>query len=175
MDSEIFSQLSTQDWVLLYITGMIIGFAKTGIAGIGILAVPIFAMIFPAEKSAGILLPVLCVADVMAVSYYRRHADWKKIGPLMPWVLSGLLGATAVYYFGNQQGTALEHFIKETMKPTMGCIVLFVLLLSMWRETHQEIPEVKKIDQHFFSSKFLFYTLKKSAYVLGVLHAKPQK
>lgn len=128
-------------WVLLCISGIIVGFAKTGVAGIGILAVPIFAEIFPAEQSAGILLPVLCVADVMAVSYYRRHADWNKIIPLMPWVAIGLLSATLVYFFGNKDNSIFAPIIKNYMKPSIGLIVIIVLGVSVWREKHKDIPE----------------------------------
>jgi uncharacterized protein len=145
LDSEFFNNLTLLHWVLLYISGLIVGFAKTGVAGIGILAVPIFAEIFPAEKSAGILLPVLCVADVFAVTYYRRHADWKKIIPLIPWVAAGLLSATWVYFSGRQEDSVLSPLIKNYMKPIIGTIVLIVLVLSMWRKNHQEIPEGKLV------------------------------
>lgn len=141
LDSEFFQNLTLVHWVLLYLSAIIVGFAKTGIAGIGILAVPIFAEIFPPEESAGILLPVLCVADILAVSYYRRHADWKKILPLMPWVAMGLIAATLVYFFGNREGSIIEPFIKNYMKPVIGIIVIIVLAVSIWREKHKDIPE----------------------------------
>lgn len=141
MDSEFFQNLNLVHWILLYISGIIVGFAKTGVAGIGILAVPIFAEIFPAKQSAGILLPVLCLADVLAVSYYRRHADWKKIWPLMPWVALGLVSATLVYFYGNKEGSLLEPLIDNYMKPAIGIIVMVVLLVSLWREKHEDVPE----------------------------------
>ncbi|MCM8533099.1 MAG: sulfite exporter TauE/SafE family protein [Lentisphaeraceae bacterium] len=145
MESEFFNNLTTSHWILLYLSGLIVGFAKTGVAGIGILAVPIFASIFPAEKSAGILLPVLCVADVLAVTYYRRHADWKKIIPLIPWVAAGLLTATWFYFSGRQEGTFMYSFIQSYMKPTIGVVVLTILCLSLWKEKHKDVPEGKLV------------------------------
>ena len=145
LDSEFFQNLTLVHWLLLYLSGIIVGFAKTGIAGIGILAVPIFAEIFPASQSAGILLPVLCVADVMAVTYYRRHADWKKIIPLMPWVALGLISATLVYFYGSKEGSIFEPIIKIYMKPAIGIIVIIVLGISVWREKHKEIPKGKLV------------------------------
>ena len=145
MDSEFFQNLTLVHWALLFLSAIIVGFAKTGIAGIGILAVPIFAEIFPAEQSAGILLPVLCVADILAVSYYRRHADWKKIIPLMPWVALGLLSATLVYFYGNKEDSILEPIIKVYMKPLIGIIVIIVLGISLWREKHKDVPEGKAV------------------------------
>ena len=145
MDYAFLESLTTTDWVLLYISGLIVGFAKTGVAGIGILAVPIFASIFPPVLSAGILLPILCFADVLAVSYYRRHADWKKILPLMPWVACGLITATLINYFGRQEGTVIKTIIDNYMGRVIGIIVLVVLFLSIWRERHDEIPEGKAV------------------------------
>lgn len=146
MDYEFLNQLTTLEWVFLYLSGLIVGFAKTGIAGIGILAVPIFAMIFPPRLSAGILLPVLCLADLLAVGYYRRHADWKKIIPLLPWVSLGLLSATWIYFEGRQEGSLLSVIIDDYMKPGIGGIVLSVLLLSLWREKNKSIPDGKLIS-----------------------------
>ena len=121
---DFISQLTSSDWFLLYVSALIVGFAKTGITGIGILAVPLFAMVFPAEKSAGILLPVLCFADLVAVFYYRNHADWKQIWKLMPWVAVGLISATFIYYFGRQEESLMGEFLQSSMKPLMGIIVL---------------------------------------------------
>ncbi len=85
--------LENWQWGVALLSGLIVGFAKTGVAGTGLLAVPLFAMIFQPGQSVGVLLPVLCMADVLAVSYYRRHADWSKLWPLFPWVFLGLVVA----------------------------------------------------------------------------------
>ena len=145
VESEFLQNISIFHWGLLYISAIIVGFAKTGVAGIGILAVPIFAEVFPAKMSAGFLLPVLCVADILAVSYYRRHADWKKIVPLMPWVALGLIAATLIYFFGNKEGTLLSNLIDNYMGPAIGVIVIIVLTISIWREKHKGIPEGKLV------------------------------
>ena len=136
---DFINQLSGSDWILLYVSALIVGFAKTGITGIGILAVPFFAMVFPAEKSAGILLPVLCFADLVAVFYYRNHADWKQIWKLMPWVAVGLISATLIYYYGRQEGSFMSEFIKSRMKPLMGIIVLLVQVFGIWRKNHSAL------------------------------------
>ena len=134
---ELTSNLTSLDWFLLSVSGFIIGFEKTGVAGVGILAIPIFAIIFPAEKSAGFLLPILCFGDVIAVSYYRSQADWRKIVPLMPWVAAGLIAATGVYYSGSQKGTVMHELITSYMKPVIGVVVLVALGISLWRERRQ--------------------------------------
>jgi hypothetical protein len=53
-----------------------VGFSKTGIAGLGMLIVPLMANVFAGKASAGALLPMLLFGDVFAVAWYRRHAQW---------------------------------------------------------------------------------------------------
>ena len=63
--------LTTTDWAVAFLCAMLVGFAKTGIGGVGILVVPLMAGIFPPMASVGILLPMLCIADFFAVKYYH--------------------------------------------------------------------------------------------------------
>jgi hypothetical protein len=45
--------------------------SKTGVHGAGMVAVPMLASIFGGQLSSGIMLPILCLADVMGVWYYH--------------------------------------------------------------------------------------------------------
>ncbi len=63
-------------WGLAIFGALIIGVAKTGVGGLGMLAVVVFASVMPAKASAGFVLPMLICADVVAVLAYRRHAQW---------------------------------------------------------------------------------------------------
>jgi len=67
------------------------GFNKTGIKGIGILAVVLMASAVPSKRlSVGMLLPMLIVADLFAIWLYRRHASWVHLRRLFPWSAAGL-------------------------------------------------------------------------------------
>ena len=61
-------ELDPTQWTLAVIVGLFLGFTKTGVAGMNILVVPLMAMIFPARKSVGALLPMLIVGDVVAAA-----------------------------------------------------------------------------------------------------------
>ncbi|MCK5465712.1 MAG: sulfite exporter TauE/SafE family protein, partial [Bacteroidales bacterium] len=50
----------------------------------------LLASVFGGRPSVGLLLPILVFADVIAVSYYNRHAEWKYILRLLPWALIGV-------------------------------------------------------------------------------------
>jgi uncharacterized protein len=87
-------ELSVAAWLWLGLAGVLIGVAKTAISGVGSLAIVIFAAALPARESTGAVLPLLLCGDVVAVAYYRRHADWAILGRLLPRVAVAV-GATA--------------------------------------------------------------------------------
>ena len=89
-------ELTTLQWVLLALSGLLIGMAKTGLSGLGMMVVPILANAFGGRPSVGLLLPILIFADIFAVTWYNRHAQWKHILRLLPWALAGILVATLV-------------------------------------------------------------------------------
>lgn len=84
------------DWILLFICALFIGMSKTGIQGITLLAVPLMAVNFGAKASTGLILPMLCFSDLIAVAYYRRTAEWKYILKLLPSAIAGFFLAIAV-------------------------------------------------------------------------------
>src|SRR5215204_2347947 len=49
----------------------LVGLSKTGIPGLGILNVAIFALVFPARESVGLVLVILICGDLVAVTSYR--------------------------------------------------------------------------------------------------------
>ena len=88
--------LTTVQWTLILICAILVGMAKTGISGVGLMVVPILASVFGGRPSVGMLLPILILADIFAVSWYSRHADWKHILRLLPWTLIGIIAAVLV-------------------------------------------------------------------------------
>ncbi len=86
-------------WALAMLCALMVGFAKTGIGGLGIVAVPLMAMVFPPQRSPGVLLPMLVAGDVIAIAYYHRHAQWRHLLRPMPWAAAGVLLAFAVIKF----------------------------------------------------------------------------
>ncbi len=91
-------ELSWWQWTIGCFCAYLVGVAKTGVPGIGILVVPLMAvMLSDAKESAGWLLPLLCAADIFAVLYWRRHTAIWKLFTLAPWVASGMvIGAIAL-------------------------------------------------------------------------------
>src|SRR4029079_6718121 len=79
------------NWLLIAIAAFIIGLSKAGLKGIDMMNVTIMAIIFGSKASTGIVLPLLCAADIMAVKYYHRHAQWNHFWKILPWMVIGIL------------------------------------------------------------------------------------
>ena len=81
------------EWSLFFFCAVLIGLSKTGIQNIGTVTIPVFALLFGAKHSTGIVLPLLCMADLLAVIYYRKRFHWDLVIKPMPWALTGLVVA----------------------------------------------------------------------------------
>lgn len=111
-------------WALAIVGALAIGLAKTGIGGLGMLAVVIFANLLPAREASGVVLPMLVFADVVAVLAYRQHAQWRYLWKLFPWTAVGVVtGYFAMGRINDRQAQVL-----------IGGIILVLLAVHMWRQ-----------------------------------------
>lgn len=100
-----------------------VGTAKTGVPGLGILPVPLMALSSSTRQSTGILLGILILADIFAIIYHRRHARWGHVLRVLPAAFAGIVTG----YFG------LKHVDDHQLKPIIGAIVLVMLSVNYWR------------------------------------------
>ncbi len=91
MESALHYFSSPWAWAVYFGCAMLIGMSKTGIPNIGTLAIPMFAILFGAKYSTGIVLVLLCFADLIAVIYYRKAFLWQEVQKLLPMALLGLV------------------------------------------------------------------------------------
>ncbi len=82
--------LSLIDYSAIFVAALLVGFTKTSVGGVGILAVLLMALAIPGKASPGVLLPMLIVADVFAVIYYRRDCDWSILFKILPMTAVGI-------------------------------------------------------------------------------------
>jgi hypothetical protein len=71
--------LTSAQWCLAVLAAAGIGISKSGLSGVSLLHVLIFAFLFGARDSTGVVLPMLIVGDVLAVATFRQHARWDYI------------------------------------------------------------------------------------------------
>ncbi len=115
--------------VLFLLVALFIGMSKTGVHGIGMIAVPMLALVFGGQLSSGVMLPMLCLADVMGVWYYHRHASWYHLRKLFPWAAAGTILGTIV-------GGMIDD---QTFRLVMAIIILISVAIMIWMERgHKE-------------------------------------
>jgi uncharacterized membrane protein YfcA len=110
-------------WALALAAALLVGVSKTGIGGLGMLSVVIFAQIMPAKQATGVVLPLLIVGDLMAVASYRSHTQWRFLWKLFPWTAAGVI----IGYF------ALNRIDDRQAKTLIGVIILCLLVVHVLR------------------------------------------
>lgn len=126
-------------WAIAILGALLIGISKTGVAGLGVFAVALFTLIFPARASTGIILPILIVGDIVAVISYRHDAVWLHLVRLLPWAGLGVIAG----YF------ALEFLDPGQVGHLIGGILLVITVLQYWRmRSAQEVERAGEALAH---------------------------
>lgn len=99
---------------------LIVGLSKAGLlGGLGVVGVPLLALVMPARDAAGMMLPVLLCMDAVAVWMYRREVDWS--------ILKIMLPGAAV---GTLLGWALWAMVSDAMVLLMVGVVTLVFVID---------------------------------------------
>src|SRR5690349_11312809 len=96
---------------------IILGLAKGGFAGIGMLATPIVALAVPPVQAASIVLPILLVQDVYSVYLYRQHWHAFNLKVLLP---GAAIGIAAGYLLAARLPDAGVAFALGLISVTFG-------------------------------------------------------
>lgn len=127
------SDFTVSQWLVLCVCAFMTGVSKTGVPGISILMVPLIASFFPAKISTGLLLPILAMADLFAVGYYHRHANWSIILKLLPATLIGIAAGSFV----------IRQIDDDKLRPAIGAIVLAMLILNyFWDRRKNQTDDI---------------------------------
>ena len=162
-------QLSEIQWIVAAVSAFLIGFSKTGLPGLGILAVPMMAFAFGGRLSVGATLPLLVLADCFAMAFYRADADWNAIKKLSPWVVFGIVAGTcALIALAELKPT------KDLLSPIIGGIVLMMLTLSLLKgKLGDRLVPTSKLGTAFTGTMAGFTTMTSNAAgpVMGIYMA----
>jgi uncharacterized protein len=77
-------------WTMALCGALCVGLSKTGFTGISLISVLLFADLFGAKASVGLVLPLLIIADLTVYPAFREHGSWKPVGKLLLPALIGL-------------------------------------------------------------------------------------
>lgn len=123
------------EFSLFLAVGLLTGMAKTGVHGAGMLSVPLLALVFGPQRSSGVMLPILVLADILGVWYYHRHASWKHLKVLFPWAAAGVI-----------LGTVVGSYIDDKIfKVIMAVVIVVSVGIMIWLErgNREHVPQNK--------------------------------
>lgn len=98
------------------------------------LPVLIFALVFGARASTGVLLPMLVVGDCCAIWFFGKKVQWPLVRRLLPPALIGVVLGTLL----------MGRLSDDVFRPLVGSIILtltIVQVIRLWRpNTFEHIP-----------------------------------
>lgn len=148
------TELELSHWIFGVLGAIFIGLGKGGLPGMGNLTVAMYAIVLPDPKlSVGVLLPILCASDIVAVRIYRKHARVKDVARLLPWAVVGivlgylcfqrlssetvrvfmggmLLGLTALHFIHQRFSKQNEHAHGPFLRGFLGILGGFATMIA---------------------------------------------
>lgn len=112
--------LTLHQWLLAAVAALCIGLGKSGFPGIGLVPVIVFAFIFTARDSTGLVLPMLIVGDICSLLAFRQHAQWTYVRRMLPPACIGVVIGWAL----------MQRIDAAAFKPLIGSIILVLTLLQ---------------------------------------------
>ena len=116
------ANLSLVEILLVSFAAFVLGLSKSGIKGISIIIIALMVFVFEAKASTGILLPMLIVGDIFAVIYYNRHAQWKYLFRLMPFMMAGVI-------IGSLAGDNMPEYL---FRKSMAVVIFISVVFMFW-------------------------------------------
>jgi uncharacterized membrane protein YfcA len=115
--------MTAADWGLAIVAAAGIGIGKSGLAGMSLVHVLIFAFLFGARESTGVVLPMLLIGDVCAVSIFHQHARWDYVRRMLPPACAGVVIAAVI----------MRSLSETVYKPLIGITILTLTTLQVVR------------------------------------------
>jgi uncharacterized membrane protein YfcA len=123
--------------LLPLIGAFLVGLSKAGLAtGLGMLTTPLVASAMPARAAIGLILPLLCIADLLTMGFYWKQWDWKAIRELQ---IGGVIGiAVGMIFVTRVSNNALSFAIG-----VVGMVMAVLLVVrERWYPDHVYKPSL---------------------------------
>jgi len=116
--------LTLTHWLFAVVAALCIGLSKAGFGGVGMVAILLMAQILPARASTGVILPMLIVADIFAVSAFRKFTVWSHLVRMLP---PALIGIVCGFFL-------MPRISDQNFGPLIGWITLTLLALMIMQK-----------------------------------------
>jgi uncharacterized protein len=127
--AELLSAQGWAFWAAALVGVTILGLAKGGFAGLGVLGVPIMALGMSPVLAAAILLPILLVQDVFSVKAFGAHREDAILKIMVPGACIGIFA-----------GWALARFVSVSVVEAAVGLIAIVFAIQRIRAEHRGVP-----------------------------------
>ena len=135
--------LTITEWLLAMVAAAGVGISKAGLSGMSLVHVLIFAFLFGARESTGVVLPMLLFGDIFAVRTFHQHARWDYVRRMLPPACVGVI--TAAWF--------MRGLSESVYKPIIGGIILADNVLWSGRVLNAENEDENTKALYEFSKK----------------------
>jgi len=114
--------------VSLLLAGLVTGFSKFSVGGMGLLILPIVMISFPGPEALGVIVPLYVATDLMAISLYRKHISWIVLARFIPLGAAGILLG----------GWLLASINTQVFNYLLSLVILCILALGIYLDNKPE-------------------------------------
>lgn len=110
--------------VVLFLAGLITGFSKFSVGGMGLLVLPILMIAYPGPEALAVLLPLYIVTDIMAVCSYKSKIAWSVLARFLPLSFLGIIVASQF----------LANIDSDQFVTFLGFMILSMIALGLYMD-----------------------------------------
>ncbi len=122
-------------WLIAIPAVILMGLAKGGFIGVGMLSLPLMAMVLSPVQAAGVMLPLLLVQDAVGVWSYRRTWNRRAVVVLLP---GALVGIALGYWYAASLSDAWMHV-------ALGLISLLFGVQRIWEARGGRVVAARRL------------------------------
>ena len=143
---DFLSQYAALDLFWIGLSLFLIGMSKGGFP-VGAIALPILILVWPTQAQAaraavGFMLPMLCVMDLVALLFYWKKVQWRRLVFLMPATLVGVAVASFLFVSDESALIAVSDRALKMMIGGLGILFVVYFAAKKWilRHIHASEP-----------------------------------
>jgi uncharacterized membrane protein YfcA len=111
------------------LAAIFIGLSKGGVPMIGMLGVPVLALVISPIRAAALLLPIYVVTDMFGLWAYRREFSGRNLAILVPAAIAGI-----------GFGWATATMVSDTFVTLLVGLIGLAYCFDLWRKRHRKMP-----------------------------------
>ena len=115
--------VASDAWPLLVAAAITLGISKSGFSGLSLVHVLVFAHVFGARASTGVVLPLLLVGDVVATTAFGKDVQWGHVRRMLPAAVAGVVSGWWL----------MSRIDEAACRPVVGVIILALATLQIGR------------------------------------------